>query len=344
MIRQQDGPGPKLDTAALRCWLPPLARGSPYLLSAYLVPGRVPPRLREATMLGVTSVNRCRACQRVHERWGSSVGLPVGDPHDFEPWEAAAYGYGQALAVQGPHVATPPPGLSARHRYELEAAGIAMELANLAGNRFLPDRGPRHGPGIIGTWAARLYDAAMLVADHAGLRRARERIAAGAIGDVLEIGIGTGLNLAVYPAGVSLQAIDPSEAALAVAAKRARRLGRHVILTAGDAATLPYPDQSFDVVVGTLVLCSVGDIGSTLRECRRVLRPGGTLRVLEHGRSRHAAIARWQTWLAPAWSRVAGGCRLDHDVRSSIEAEGLRIVEERSRGNGLLVEVVATSG
>ena len=119
---------------------------------------------------------------------------------------------------------------------------------------------------------------------------------------------------------------------------------RPVVLTAGDAATLPYVDDSFVVVVGTFVLCSVGDVASTLSEGRRVLRPGGTVRFLEHARSNHRAIGWLQTRLAPAWCRVSGGCRLDHDVRSAIESAGLRIVEERSRGGGLLIEVVAVIG
>ena len=183
----------------------------------------------------------------------------------------------------------------------------------------------------------------MQAADRAGLRRARNRIAGGVSGDVLEIGIGTGLNLAAYPADASLQAIDPSEPALAVAARRASRLARSVVLAAGDAAALPYPDDSFDVVVGTFVLCSVGDVASTLREGRRALRAGGTLRFLEHAQSDHRSIGRLQDWLAPAWSRVAGGCRLDHNVRSVIEAAGLRIIEERSRAGGLLLEIVAAA-
>jgi ubiquinone/menaquinone biosynthesis C-methylase UbiE len=179
-------------------------------------------------------------------------------------------------------------------------------------------------------------------ADRVGIRRARQRIASGAAGDVLEIGIGTGLNLAAYPAGSSLDGIDPSEAALDIAARRSDQLARPVTLTPGDAAALPYPNDSFDVVVGTFVLCSVGDVASTLRESRRVLRQGGTMRFLEHGRSGHPTLARIQARLAPAWSRASGGCRLDHDVRAAIEAAGLRIIEERSRGRGLLVEVVAT--
>jgi AhpD family alkylhydroperoxidase len=342
---------PTLTLAALRQCLPALMRRLPDLVSAYLVPGRVPASLREATMLGVTSINRCRACARVHERWGRAVGLPVHDPLGFTTGEAAAYAYGQALALDGPRTASPPDGLSPRHGRELEAAGVLMQLANLAGNRFLPERGgasrgdASRGDAPLGlsgdALVASAYDVVMRAADRAGLRRARHRLVAEARGDVLEIGIGTGLNLAAYPPDADLHAIDPSAHALALAEQRAARLGRSITLTPGDAAALPYPDSSFDTVVGTFVLCSVGDVAATLREGRRVLRPGGTLRFLEHARSDHAGIARLQTSLAPAWARAAGGCRLDHDLNASLASAGLRVIEARSRAGGVLREVVA---
>ena len=177
---------PTLTLAALRQWLPVLARRTPQLVSAYLHPGRVPASTREATMLGVTSVNRCRACANVHERWGRAAGLPVHDPAGFSPGDAAAYAYGQALALRGPRSASPPADLAPRHRRELEAAGVLMQLANLAGNRFLSERPAAPRRQIGDALTASLYDGAMRVADRAGIRHARKRLLAGARGDVLE--------------------------------------------------------------------------------------------------------------------------------------------------------------
>lgn len=329
---------PKLTSRALRRWVPPLARRAPAIASAYLVPGRVPPRIREAAMLGVTSVNRCQACEAFHGRLARGVGL---DLDDLAPDEAAAYAFGQRLAVCGPSDARPPVDLSRRHQRELVGVAIVMELANLAGNRFLVPRSASSGLQVGSLRAARLLDLGMRVADRAGLRRARSRVAGGARGDTLEIGIGTGSNLRVYPGGVAVHGIDVSAAALSIAAERADRDGRRVVLVEGDAGALPFADASFDTVVATFVLCSVGDAGQSLREARRVLRPGGTIRLLEHARARRRAIGALQARSAPAWARVSGGCRLDHDVLRAVRDAGLTVLEERQRAGGLLVEIVA---
>ncbi|HYO43900.1 MAG TPA: class I SAM-dependent methyltransferase [Candidatus Limnocylindrales bacterium] len=329
---------PKLTSRALLRWGRPLARQAPFLVSAYLLPGRVPPRVREAAMLGVTAINRCEACEAVHGRWASRIGLVVDD---LAPREAAAHDFGQRLAVSASGtLPPPPPGLSPRHARELLAASLLMELANLAGNRFLAPR-PAADLQVGDLRAARLLDLVMRVADRAGVRHARARIAGGARGDVLEIGIGTGSNLRTYQDGVVLHGLDPSAPALSIAGRRARGGGRRVVLVEGDAESLPYPDATFDAVVATFVLCSVGDVGRSLAEARRVLRPGGTIRLLEHARSGHRWVGALQERSAPAWARATGGCRLDHDVLGAVRRAGLRAVETRLHAGGLLVEVVA---
>jgi AhpD family alkylhydroperoxidase len=128
---------PKLTGRAIRRWVPPLVRSVPALVSAYLLPGRVPAPIREAAMLGVTSVNRCEACEAFHSRWASRVGLQLGA---MSAEEAAAYEFGQRIAIAGAGHAQPPAQLSARHRQELLAVSILMELMNLSGNRFLGRR------------------------------------------------------------------------------------------------------------------------------------------------------------------------------------------------------------
>jgi ubiquinone/menaquinone biosynthesis C-methylase UbiE len=181
----------------------------------------------------------------------------------------------------------------------------------------------------------------MRALDRAGIGQIRSRTAGGAVGDVLEIGIGTGLNLGAYPDNLSLHGIDLSDPALSIAAVRADRLGRQVVLTLGDAAILPYPDRSFDTIVATFVQCSVANVDATLREAAPVLRAGGTIRLLEHARERNQLIAGLQRRSAPAWARASGGCRLDHDVSRAVQQAGLQVVDERHRAGGILVEIVA---
>ena len=339
-----NGPGaastyrPRLTSGAMRRWVPPLVRESPWLVSAFLVPGRLPPRLREAAMLGVTSINRCAACAAVHGRWADRIGLRVDG---LRPDEAAAHDFGQRLAVSEGRPVAPPAGLPRRHAREMRASAILMELANLAGNRFLEPSPSRTGLQVGDLRTARLLDLVMRAADRAGVDRARRRIAGAARGDVLEIGIGTGSNLDVYANTVALHGLDPSAPALSIARGRARRRERAVALVEGDAAALPYADATFDTVVATFVLCSVGDVGRSLAEARRVLRPGGTIRLLEHARSRHGVVAAIQARSAPTWARASGGCRLDHDVVGAVRAAGLSVLEERHHAGGLLVEVVA---
>ncbi len=329
---------PVLTTAALRRWLPPLGRRFPDLLTAFLLPGRVAPSVREAAMLGVTSVNRCEACEAVHDRWAGAVGLRVDA---MSPAEAEAWAFGERLAVDGP-TADPPRGFRTRHRRELVAAAMFMELANLGGNRWARQHPPLDPAlQVADPGAARFLDGLMRTGDRLGLRHHRHRLAREATGDVLEIGVGTGVNLLAYPADARLHGLDISPSAMSLAAERALRHGLEIELVEGDAADLPFADDSFDHVVATFTLCSVGDVAGTLREVRRVLRPGGTVRLLEHARARPAAVAALQDRLAPAWARASGGCRLDHDVLASLRAAGFTVVRSEARLGGLLVAVVA---
>jgi ubiquinone/menaquinone biosynthesis C-methylase UbiE len=166
-----------------------------------------------------------------------------------------------------------------------------------------------------------------------GLSRLRRDLSRGLDGEVLEVGAGTGRQLVYHPPGVLLTAVDPDAAALRRAAERAPRAR----LVVAQAEALPFPDDSFDWVIFALVLCMVGDPGAALREARRVLRPGGRLRVLEHVRSPRPALARAQTLANPAWGAVAGGCHLDRDTRQTIVVVGFTVISERSHLGGHVI-------
>nr|WP_240948409.1 class I SAM-dependent methyltransferase [Planosporangium mesophilum] len=128
-------------------------------------------------------------------------------------------------------------------------------------------------------------------------RDGRRWVCAQAAGDVLDVAIGTGLNLPHYPSGVRLTGVDLSPAMLAAAAKRAADLGLTVALSQADAEHLPFDDASFDTVVCTLSLCSVADDRATIAEMRRVLRPGGQLLLLDHvAASNRVLLALQRLW------------------------------------------------
>jgi ubiquinone/menaquinone biosynthesis C-methylase UbiE len=154
----------------------------------------------------------------------------------------------------------------------------------------------------------------------------RRRCVPHAAGRVLEVGVGSGLNLGLYePERVErLTAIDPSVALLRRARERASRLPLPVELLEASAEALPFAGASFDAVVMTYTLCSVADPAKVLSEIARVLRPGGRLHYIEHGLAEEPSSAAWQRRLTPLWRRVSGNCHLDRDIRAELDASVLR--------------------
>jgi ubiquinone/menaquinone biosynthesis C-methylase UbiE len=156
----------------------------------------------------------------------------------------------------------------------------------------------------------------------------RARTLAGLDGRVLEIGFGSGLNLRHYPDGVErVLAVEPSDLAWRLAEPRMVTGTPPVERVGLDGARLPVPDASVDAVASTFTLCTVPDVMAALAEIRRVLRPGGRLHFLEHGRSPEESVRRWQTRLQPLQSRLIGGCRLDRRIDQLISNAGLELTE-----------------
>jgi len=178
-------------------------------------------------------------------------------------------------------------------------------------------------------WALHL---AMQTPDASRLRR---RVIPDARGRVLELGIGSGLNLPFYGKDVeNVTGIDPSSRLLALAEKRAREAPFMVHLREAGAEKLRFEDASFDTVVSTWTLCSIPDVAAALAETRRVLRPDGVFLFVEHGRAGEASVRALQNRLTPVWRRCAGGCHLNRDIAVLIEDSGLVI---RAIDTGYLV-------
>ena len=163
--------------------------------------------------------------------------------------------------------------------------------------------------------------------DREWLRAVRASLLAGLEGDVLEIGAGHGANVEHYARAKSVVVAEPDASMRRkLATNVANRAGASVPMEVSDAAgeSLPQRDASFDVVVSTLVLCSVRDVDATLAEVRRVLRPGGRFVFVEHVR-KSGDEGRWQDRLRPIWSFAMGGCQLNRNTIDAIERAGMSI-------------------
>lgn len=154
----------------------------------------------------------------------------------------------------------------------------------------------------------------------------RTRIISHAEGRVLEIGIGSGLNLPYYSAQAEcVIGLDPSRTLLAMTREAAQRAAVPVELIESTAEEIALFNRSIDTVVTTWTMCSIPDVARALGEMRRVLRPGGRLLFVEHGRSPDARVRLWQDRLTPTWRFVSGGCHLNRAIRELIEGAGFRI-------------------
>jgi len=175
-----------------------------------------------------------------------------------------------------------------------------------------------------------LYDWMMYPLELWRLASLRRRIIQDIPGNrVLEIGIGTGLNLRYYPEDMQVTGIEPFHHKLIYS--RQKHPGRsNIRYVQADAQQLPFANHSFDAVVGTLVFCTIPDPVAAFQEIGRIVKPPGYIRILEHVRIPHPLWGKMQDWLTPVWKPMAGGCHLNRETANLAKSAGLRIVRQQS--------------
>jgi ubiquinone/menaquinone biosynthesis C-methylase UbiE len=163
--------------------------------------------------------------------------------------------------------------------------------------------------------------------------RLRQLVVPLAQGRVLEVGIGTGLNMRWYDKTrvTHITGLDPALELHPLARERIAEAGLQVDLVGGSAEAMALPDASFDTVLSTYTLCTIADPLAALREMRRVMAPGARLLFCEHGRAPEASVRRWQERLQPLWGKLAGGCQLGRDIPALLLQAGFRLRDLNTR-------------
>jgi ubiquinone/menaquinone biosynthesis C-methylase UbiE len=178
-------------------------------------------------------------------------------------------------------------------------------------------------------WA---YDLLMEIVERLGLKAWRENLVAGARGRVLDLGCGTGRNLALFRGEATVIGLELDLWLL----QRARRRGPQVPMVVGRAEALPFRDASFDTVVSSLVFCSVADPAAGMQEVGRVLRAGGRVRMFEHVRSSNRLVGWAQDGVQPLWTAIAGGCHPNRDTEATVQEAGFLIERHEIPGRTTL--------
>lgn len=190
---------------------------------------------------------------------------------------------------------------------------------------------------------ARWYDFVEGVPNLLGVRKLRRRLLRHASGNVLEVAVGTGMNLRYYPPGCRIIAVDVSREMLNVVRRRAAKLSMDVSFLLADAEALPFSDTSFDTVVSSVTTCTFPNPVAALREMARVCRTNGRVLLLEHGRSDREWLGRWQDSLADPFAKQLG-CHWNREPLELVRKAGLKINNSRRVFFGVFHTIDAEPG
>lgn len=192
----------------------------------------------------------------------------------------------------------------------------------------------------MSTKEAERYDRGLWLLEAASLQKLRKQLLAPVTGSVLEIGMGTGVNLPIYNGADFVAGIDlrPQVLAGTFTRKNTPSFG----VSCANAQHLPFTNGRFDNIVSTLAFCSIADPPQALAEIRRVLKPNGRFYLLEHVRGQNRVSQRLTDWLQPAWFALQGECHLNRETAVTLQESGFIIEESSTHGFGLLQMMVAS--
>jgi ubiquinone/menaquinone biosynthesis C-methylase UbiE len=190
---------------------------------------------------------------------------------------------------------------------------------------------------------ARWFDWVEGIPNVLGVRRLRRRLLQRASGRVLEVAVGTGMNLRYYPATCRISAVDVSKEMLSVARRQAAKLSMNVSFSLADAEALPFPDKSFDTVVSSLTTCTFPNPVAALREMARVCRTNGKILLLEHGRSDREWLGRWQDRREDSFAKQLG-CHWNREPFELVRKAGLKINAAQRFFFGIFHQIEAAPG
>ncbi|WP_240374922.1 class I SAM-dependent methyltransferase [Bacillus piscicola] len=190
-------------------------------------------------------------------------------------------------------------------------------------------------------WFTKIYDSFMRPFEKNQLEYIRERLLNEQQGIILEVGSGTGINFPYYQRAERVTAVEPDDSMRKKSQIKLSEAQVPIELVDASGESLPFPDNTFDVAVATLVLCTIPDPDRALQEIARVCKPGARLVFLEHVKLENPLLSRLQDWLTPLWKQVCGGCHLNRNTQELIKQNGFYVQQVEKYYKGLFLAIEA---
>ncbi|WP_251552506.1 class I SAM-dependent methyltransferase [Neobacillus muris] len=191
----------------------------------------------------------------------------------------------------------------------------------------------------MGRSFAKWYDVFMSPLEKNKFKEIRRQLLSKATGCVLEIGSGTGFNFPLYEAAKRVVAIEPSPDMIERSKPKLERAQVPIEVLQASAEKLPFPDDSFDTVIATLVFCTIPDTEKAIQEMIRVCKHDGEILFFEHVKMDNPFLGTLQEWLTPAWKKICDGCCLNRDTLGLLQSHSLTIEKIENYYNGLFIYI-----